>query len=322
MTVPHWAWAAFTVFVLFLLALDLWAFQRSPRPIGMREAMWRVAGWASLALGFCVLLWFWLGRQAALTFLTGYVIEQSLSVDNMFVFVLIFSSFMVPSHLQARVLFWGILGALIMRAIMILAGTALFHAFAWVPLIFGAFLVLTGGKLAMPEGEAAADLFEKRWIRWLRRVLPLTSQYEGEAFFVRREGRTLVTPLFLVLIVIEVSDLIFAVDSIPAILAITSDPFLVYTSNVFAILGLRSLYFLLAGAASKFHYLKNALAVILVFIGLKMMTETVLELSGRTELSAKFHHAGVPISLGFIVLTLLVATMASLVRERRLRDAS
>ena len=249
----------------------------------------------------------WRGPEPALQYLTGYLIEKALSVDNLFVFALVFGLFAVPSQYQHRVLFWGVLGALIMRGAFIAAGAALLHNFHWVIYVFGAFLVYTGIKLARQKETAIAPERNPA-VRLFRRFFPITDGYQGEHFFVRRAGRLLATPLLLVLIVVESTDLVFAVDSIPAIFAVTSDPFLVYTSNVFAILGLRSLYFLLAGALDKFYYLKAALAVILSFVGVKMLLTGVIEIP-------------IVVSLAVIVALLVIAVIASVVRARHIAAA-
>jgi tellurite resistance protein TerC len=275
-----WVWVAFNVFVLAMLALDLGVFHRTAHVVSIKEAsIWSVV-WIGCAAIFNVLLYFFWesispnstynNSEAALAFLTGYLIEKSLSVDNIFVFVLIFTYFAVPAQYQHRVLFWGVLGALIMRGIMIALGAALIKEFHWIIYIFGAFLVFTGIRMAFHRNEEIHP--EKNpLIRLFRRLMPVTDAFEGDKFFVRRAGVLMATPLFLVLLMVETSDLIFAVDSIPAIFAVTQDPFLVYTANVFAILGLRSLYFVLAGMVHKFHYLKLGLSVVLTFVGIKML---------------------------------------------------
>jgi TerC family integral membrane protein len=265
-----WFWLAFNLFILSVLALDLGVFNRKSRTVTVREASLWTGVWVSLALGFNGVLFFWKGRQAALEFLAGYLIEESLSVDNVFVIALIFGHFAVPAEYQRRVLFWGILGALVMRLTLILMGAALLHRFHWVIYLFGAFLVYTGFKM-LTGGDETVEVEQNRMVRFFRRLLPITENYEGERFFVRRAGRLFATPLALVLVVVESSDLIFAIDSIPAIFGVTQDPFIVYTSNVFAILGLRSLYFLIAGMISTFRYLKIGLALVLQFVGGKML---------------------------------------------------
>lgn len=260
----------FNLFVLGMLALDLGVFHRRAHVVSFREAAAWTAVWVGLAIVFNLGVYYWRGPQAALEFLAGYILEESLSMDNVFVFALIFAYAAVPNEYQHRVLFWGILGALVMRAAFIAAGVALISHFAWVLYIFGAFLLITGAKIFR---ERRQEIHPERnpALRLARRLFPLTERYEGARFFVRREGRLLATPLFPVLVLIETSDLAFAVDSIPAVFAVTQDLFIVYTSNVFAILGLRSLYFFLAGAIAKFRYLRPGLALVLVFVGAKML---------------------------------------------------
>lgn len=268
---PLWAWAAFLAFVAGMLALDLGVFRRRSHTIGMREAITWCVVWVTLAFSFNAVVWWWHGRQAALEFLAGYLVEVSLSVDNVFVFILIFSYFQVPSALQHRVLFWGVLGAAVMRAIFIAAGIIILESLHWVIYIFGAFLIFTGIRMALPKKE---EIHPDRnpAVRLFRRFFPVGSQYEGPRFFTRSAtGGLMATPLFIVLLVVETTDVVFAVDSIPAILAITQDPFIVFTSNIFAILGLRSFYFALAGVMTLFRYLPLGLSVVLVFIGVKML---------------------------------------------------
>jgi len=299
-----WLWVGFIAFVLAMLALDLGVFNRKTHVISMKEAGIWTAIWIGLALAFNLILYLWQGAEPALQFLTGYLIEKALSVDNLFVFALIFSLFAVPARFQHRVLFWGVLGALIMRGAFIAVGAALLHSFHWIIYIFGAFLIYTGIKLALHK-ETSIEPDRNPAVRLFRRFFPITNQYHDEHFFVRQAGRLLATPLLLVLVMVESTDLVFAVDSIPAIFAITSDPFLVYTSNVFAILGLRSLYFLLAGALDKFYYLKTALAFILSFVGIKMLIS---------------EWVAIPILLSLaVILTLLTtAIIASVIRARRM----
>jgi len=291
-------WFGFTVFVLAMLALDLGVFHRKAHEVGVREGLVWTAIWVSLALLFNVAVYFWFGSERALEFLTGYVIEKALSVDNIFVFIVVFSAFAVPTKLQHRVLFWGILGALIMRAIFIVLGAALLQQFHWVIYIFGAFLVVTGIKLLIQRGD---EVHPERnpLFRLFRRFVPSVSDYRDGHFTVVEAGKRYATPLLLVLVAIEATDLVFAVDSIPAIFAVTTDPFIVYTSNVFAILGLRSLYFALAGVMGKFHYLKVGLSLVLVFVGAKMLLGGIYK---------------IPIlaSLGVIVVLLLGSVVASL----------
>ena len=274
-----WMWAAFIGFVLAMLALDLFVFGgRKAHRVSVREALAWVIAWTSLALVFSVLLWWYLrsmfgaevAQRTTLEFLTGYLIEQSLSIDNMFVFVMIFGYFAVPPELQRRVLLYGVLGAIIMRAGMIFAGVWLVQEFAWLLYVFGAFLLITGFKMLIFANQQP-ELEKNPLLRWLRSHLRITDGFHGERFFVRQNGLRWATPLFPVLVLIEASDLVFAVDSIPAIFAVTTDPFIVFTSNIFAIMGMRALYFLLADMAYRFHLLKYGLAIVLVFIGGKML---------------------------------------------------
>lgn len=277
MEVNNTFWIGFNVFVLLMLALDLGVFNRKAHVVSVKEALIWSGIWVSLALVFNGLIYYWFGEHKAIEFLTGYVIEKSLSVDNIFVFVLIFSYFRIPQEYQHRVLFWGILGALIMRVIFIFAGVALIEKFHWTIYIFGVFLIYTGYKM-FKEKDKKMDPEKNPIIRFFRRIMPVTDQLHGSRFFIRQNGKTFATPLFLVLILIETTDVVFAVDSIPAILAITQDEFIVYTSNVFAILGLRSLYFALAHLINRFIYLSYGLAIILVFVGLKMVMVDVFKI--------------------------------------------
>ena len=301
-------WIGFNIFVLAMLALDLGIFNRKAHVVSTREAGIWVAVWVTLALIFGVGLYFFRGAEPALQYFTGYVIEYSLSMDNIFVFVLIFTYFAVPATYQHRVLFWGILGALIMRGAMIFAGAALIERFHWIIYVFGAFLIFTGIRMATSNNE---EVHPERnpLIRLVRRLLPVTEDYEGSHFFVRRNGVRMATPLFVVLVMVESTDLVFAIDSIPAIFAVTTDPFIVYTSNVFAILGLRSLYFVLRGAVDKFHYLKLSLAAVLTFVGTKMVLTDVYK---------------IPIVLSLLVIVSLIGigVGASLIRDRRLSRQS
>ena len=296
-------WIGFNLFVLGLLALDLGVFHRHAREVTFKEAASWSAVWIALALAFNLGIWHWFGEQKALEFLTGYLIEKSLSVDNIFVIALLFSYFAVPARYQHRVLFWGILGALVLRAIFIGAGAALLARFHWIIYLFGAFLIVTGLKMALTR-ESAIEPEKNPVLRLLRRWIPVTDRFHGQNFFVREHGVRLATPLFLVLVLVETTDLIFAVDSIPAIFAVTTDPFLVYTSNVFAILGLRSLYFLLAGVMHKFTYLKLGLAAILVFVGIKMSI-------------VGFYAIPAWVSLAVIAALLAIAIGASLWKARQ-----
>ncbi len=268
-------WIGFNVFVLAMLALDLGVFHRDDHEVSAREAaIWTVV-WILMAVAFGGVLFFWKGSEVATQYFTGYLIEKALSADNIFVFLLIFSFFKVPAQYQHRVLFWGILGALIMRATMIGVGTTLLERFHWLIYVFGAFLAWTGVRMATQKDEGV-DPGDNQLVKLVRRVMPVTDTYEGNHFFVRRNGKLLATPLFLVLLVVESSDLLFALDSVPAIFAITTDPFIVYTSNVFAILGLRSMYFLLADVMGKLRYLKVGLSLILTFVGAKMLLSSVV----------------------------------------------
>lgn len=265
-----WLWIGFNVFVLCMLALDLGVFHRKSHVVSLKESLTWTFIWISLALVFNLWIWRQFGSSKALDFFTGYVIEKSLSVDNVFVFALLFSYFRVPLLYQHRVLFFGVLGALIMRAGMIFAGVALITKFSWIIYIFGAFLIFTGLKMILKRDEEMHPE-DTVVLRWIKRWIPVTKDYRENHFFVRENGIRMATPLFVVLVLVEISDVIFAVDSIPAIFAVTTDPFIVYTSNVFAILGLRSLYFALAGVMDKFHYLKLGLGIVLSFVGVKMI---------------------------------------------------
>ncbi|MCK6558008.1 TerC family protein [candidate division KSB1 bacterium] len=295
-------WIGFNLFVLLMLALDLGVFHRKAHVVKTKEALLWSAVWIAMALLFNLGVYFWQGQKVALEFLTGYLIEKSLSVDNIFVFIMIFAYFGVPALYQHKVLFWGILGALVMRAVFIASGVALIERFHWIIYVFGAFLILTGVKMAWQKDKEIHP--EKNpLLRLFRRLMPVTNRYHGGAFFVKQAGGSFATPLFVVLLLVETTDLIFAVDSIPAILAITLDPFIVYTSNVFAILGLRSLYFALAGIMPLFHYLNYGLAAILAFVGAKMML-------------VDFYKIPIGISLGVVAAILLISVLASLLWPR------
>lgn len=296
-------WVGFNVFVLAMLALDLGVFHRDDHVVTAKEAgIWTVV-WIAVALVFGGVLYFWQGTDVALEYLTGYVIEKSLSADNIFVFVLIFTYFQVPPQYQHRVLFWGILGALVMRGALIAIGATLLASFSWIMYLFGAFLLFTGLRL-LTQKDVAVDPGKSGVIRLVRRFLPVTDGYEGNHFFVRRNGRLMATPLFIVLAIVESSDLMFAVDSVPAIFAVTQDPFIVYTSNVFAILGLRSLYFLLANVMGKLRFLKVGLSIILVFVGVKMLIANTV-------------HIPPLLSLGIILAVLTITIGASLLFPQR-----
>jgi tellurite resistance protein TerC len=277
-------WIAFNIFVVAMLVLDLAVFHRKPHAIRFREAAGFSILWIAMAAAFAAFVFYWRGRATALQFVTGYVVEESLSVDNLFVFLLIFRYFRVPSHYQHKVLFWGILGALIMRGVFILAGVSLIQRFHWIIYVFGAFLVYTGAQL-FRQGERDIHPEQNPVLKLFRRWVPVTPDYVGGRFTVRDPG-LFATPLLVVLIVVETTDVLFAADSIPAVLAITRDPFIVYTSNVFAILGLRSLYFALAGMMEAFQFLHYGLSVILVFIGVKMLISNHYEIPTEYALLA------------------------------------
>jgi len=309
-----WMWGAFIAFVLAMLALDLFVLGgNKAHRVSVKEAGSWVAAWVTLALTFAALLWWYLdgtvGREIAnsktLEFLTGYLIEQTLSIDNMFVFVMIFSYFAVPPELQRRALLYGVLGAIVMRAGMILGGVWLVQQFSWILYLFGAFLLFTGIKMLI-LAEQKPDLEKNPLLRWLRRRVRVTEGFHGEKFFIRQNGLLFATPMFLVLVMIEISDVVFAVDSIPAIFAITTDPFIVFTSNIFAIMGLRALYFLLADMADRFHLLKYGLAIVLVFIGGKM-------------LAAPWFHLPVHWSLAVVGSIIALSIVLSLILSDRKR---
>ena len=298
MDVGIWVWAGFIAFTIFLLALDLFVFHREAHEVSFREATKFSVFWIGLGLAFGLVVFVWLGPDAGGEYLAGYLIEKSLSVDNIFVFALIFTYFGVPAKYQHRVLFWGILGALVFRGLFIAGGAALLDRFHFTIYVFGAFLVLTGIRMAMhrddevhPERNPVLTLF--------RRIVPMTSDYQGQRFTVIEAGKRVATPLMAVLVLVETTDVLFAVDSIPAIFAVTDDPFIVFTSNAFAILGLRALYFMLAGMIHRFVYLKLGLAVVLVFVGVKMLVSSV-------------HTIPIWTSLTFIALALTVSIVASL----------
>jgi tellurite resistance protein TerC len=265
-------WVGFLAVIGALLALDLFVFHRRPGDLTMRSAALASAFWISLGVGFGFLVLAWLGAEKAVEYFSGYLIEKSLSIDNVFIFSLVFTAFAIPKRLQYRVLFWGVIGALGMRLVMILIGAALIERFEWILLVFGAFLVFTGIRMWLStRGEGEADPAANPIVRFARRRLPFTDRLDGQRFLTRMGGRRVATPLLLALIVVEVSDLVFAVDSIPAVFAVTRDPFIVYTSNAFAILGLRSLYFFLADLKDRFRFLTHGLSIVLVFVGLKLL---------------------------------------------------
>ncbi|GAA4384866.1 TerC family protein [Hymenobacter koreensis] len=272
-----WFWVGFNVFVLAMLLLDLLVFNRKAHVVRMREALTWSAFWILLSLGFNYLVYHYMGREAGMNFLTGYLLEKALSVDNLFVFLLIFTYFKVPPEYQHRILFWGVIGALVLRAIFIVVGAALIAKFTWTLYLLGAFLVYTGVKMATSAGDPSIDPENNPVVKFLSRHLPITSKFEGGKFFVRKEKLLFATPLFVVLVMVETTDVVFAADSIPAILAVTQDKFIVYTSNVFALLGLRALYFALAGLMQLFHYLHYGLALILIFIGGKLLVHDFVQ---------------------------------------------
>ena len=317
-----WAWVGFGIFILLMLSLDLGLLNRKAHTITYREATIWSAIWITLALIFAGGVFWRLGNQRGLEFFTGYLIELSLSVDNLFVFLLIFAYFKVPAKYQHRVLFWGVMGALVMRMTMIFLGTALIQRFHWIIYVFGAFLVFTGIRM-FKEDEGEIHPEHNPVVRLVTRYIPITRHYEGEKFFTQVNGRRTGTLLLLVLVIVEVTDLVFAVDSIPAILAITDSTFILYTSNVFAILGLRSLYFLLAGVVEKFHYLRIGLAIVLTFIGIKMLLPLVADgmvllftSIGQPTLVPLAHRIGhipIEISLGVVAVVLSASVAASLI---------
>lgn len=292
-------WISFNVFVVLMLILDLGVFHRKSHEISVKEALIWTGVWVFLAFLFNVFVYYQISEEKAFEFFTGYLIEKSLSVDNIFVIILIFSYFNVPPSYQHKVLFWGILGALVMRVCFIFAGIELIHKFHWLIYIFGGFLIVTGIRI-ITQGDLKLNPDKNPVVKFVRKLFPITESFEDDKFFVRRNNALWATPLFIVVIMIEATDLVFAVDSIPAILAISDDPFIVYTSNVFAILGLRSLYFALAGLEKYFTYLKYGLCAILVFVGVKMCI-------------VDWYKIPVEISLAFITLTLSLTVLASMV---------
>jgi tellurite resistance protein TerC len=298
-----WGWIWFNVAVLAILALDLGVLHRKSSKVSLKEAAIWSGVWVALSLCFALAIYRNMGPESGLEFLTGYLIEYALSVDNIFVFVLIFSYFSVPEKYQHRVLFWGIIGALVLRGVMIVAGSALVTRFAWTLYIFGAFLVFTGIRMALQKDDAAYNAERDPVLRLARKLIPVTPDYRGDKFFVKEPDKTgrmrfAATPLFIVLIIVDTTDIIFATDSIPAIFAVTRDPFIVYTSNICAVLGLRALYFLLASVVDKFVYLKLGLSLVLVFIGAKMLLE-------------HFLHIPIVAALGVVGLVLGSAIFAS-----------
>lgn len=302
-------WVGFNAFVLVMLLLDLLVFNRKAHVVKMREALSWSFFWIALSLVFNYFVYRNMGRQAGLEFLTGYLIEKSLSVDNLFVFLLIFSYFRVPPQYQHKILFWGVLGALVLRAIFILVGAALLAKFSFLLYVLGAFLVYTGIKMATNAGEPEIDPDSNPVVKFLSRHLPITSQLHEGKFFVRKDGLLFATPLLVVLVMVETTDVVFAVDSIPAILAVSRDTFIVYTSNVFALLGLRALYFALEGLMRLFHYLHYGLSLILIFIGAKLLLSEV-------------YHMSMGISLGVVGVILVLSVVASLLFPKQEEKAA
>jgi tellurite resistance protein TerC len=296
-------WIAFTAFVLGMLALDLGVFHRKAHAVSRREALIWTLVWIGLALAFNLWIFLQFGSRLGLEFLTGYVIEKSLSVDNIFVFVIIFQYFSTPAASQHRALFWGVIGALLMRGVFILLGVALIETFSWIIYLFGGFLVFTGYRM-LKGHDVEVHPERNPVVRLVRRVVPISADYHDSKMLVRREGRWMATPLLLVLVVVEATDVVFAVDSIPAIFAVTRDPFIVFTSNIFAILGLRSLYFLLADAMTRTQYLKVGLGAVLTFVGVKMLI-------------SEFYHIPILVSLAVIAGLLGASILVSLLRPRK-----
>jgi len=296
-------WIGFNLFVLFLLTIDLKVLNRNPHEISIKESLMWSGVWIGLSLLFNIGVYFWLGRESALQFFTGYLIEKSLSIDNLFVFLLLFSYFKVPTRYQHKVLYWGILGALVMRGLLIILGAALITRFHWILYIFGLFLVITGIKMALQDEKQEVHPERNIVVRFFKKFFPVVPGYHEEKFFIKTNGKRYGTLLFIALIVIETTDLLFAVDSIPAIFAITQDSFIIYTSNVFAILGLRSLYFALAGIIDLFFYLRHGLSVVLTFIGLKMLFMGYVNIP-------------IGVALGVVGTVLFIAVAASMMRAR------
>ena len=295
-------WTVFNIFIIAMLIIDLAVFHKEDQEESIKKALIWTGVWIALALTFGIGIYYYMGSQTALDYYTGYLIEKSLSVDNIFVFLLVFSYFKVPPKFQHKVLFWGIFGALVMRFAFIFTGVALIERFHWIIYVFGGFLVFTGIKLAF-EKDKEVHPERNPILKLVRRIIPTTKSYHGSKFFIRRMGKLIATPLFVVLVVIETTDLVFALDSIPAILAITRDEFIVYSSNAFAILGLRALYFAVSGIMRLFHYLHYGLALILIFVGVKM-------------LMADFYHIPTPYALAFIGITLTASVVASIIHPK------
>lgn len=296
---PLWGWIAFNAFVITMIILDLFVLHRNKKTLSVRQALTASAAWISMALIFNIGIYYFYGKGKALDFLAGYLIEKSLSIDNLFVFILLFGYFRTPKEYHHKVLFWGILGAIVMRAIFIFFGIALVNKFHWILYIFGVFLIYAGIKMALPKSEQIHPE-NNIIIKLLKKIIPVSHAYDGDKFFSLINNIWHATPLFIVLVTVEITDIIFAIDSIPAVMAITLDPFIVYTSNVFAILGLRSLYFALANLMPLFHFLKYGLAAILVFVGVKMLMESYIEIP-------------IGISLGFIATSIALSIAASFI---------
>ena len=306
-TVPGWVWGALVAAIIVLLLLDLLLVHRTPHAVEFREALIESAVWIALGLTFGLVLWWWEGARVAGEYYAGYLIEKSLSIDNVFVWAVIFSYFKVPAKYQFRVLFWGVFGALVLRAIFIFAGVALLERFEWLLYVFGAFLLYTAFKMVRHRGTEVHPE-DNPVLKLVRRVVPSTTEYDGQKMFTRRSGALLATPLFAVLVLVEATDVVFAVDSVPAILAVSREPFIVLSSNAFAILGLRALYFALAGMAGRFRYLDLGLAAILAFVGVKMLIVQV-------------YHLPIALSLTIIAAILTVAIVTSLRADRRDKSA-
>ena len=323
MIVTPLMWVGFIAFILLMLSIDLGLFHKKSHKVGAKEAAAWTGVWMTLALTFGAILWYFEGHQYGTEFIAGYLIEQSLSMDNMFVFILIFSAMKIPPALQHRVLFWGILTALVLRAVMIFAGAALLNQFHWLIGVFGLFLLYTGGKLLFGGAEEEESADTQRWVKLLQRFIPTTDQLHGHRFFWREEGsgRLLATPLFLTLVLVEFTDVIFALDSIPAVFGVTKDPFLVFTSNIFAILGLRSMFFLLAAAVDRFAYVKYGISAVLTFVGAKMIVEYAGEHASvaayaREQFGIERLHVSPLVSLAIIVLALAISITWSLIATK------
>lgn len=300
---PMYFWVGFNVFILSLLAFDLIVLNKKEKEVTFKESILWVGFWTLVALMFNAFVYYWKGPTKAFEFLTGYVIEWSLSVDNLFVFIVIFNYFKVPKQYEHRVLFWGIIGALVLRGTFIVLGVAIFEMFSWMIYVFGGILLFTGFKMFFSNDEEQPDLDKNVLVKWSKKLLPFTDQYHGKDFVIKKAGKWIGTPLLLVLIVVDFTDLVFAVDSIPAVLAISNDSFIVYTSNVFAILGLRSLYFALSGMMGLFRFLKYGLAIILSFVGIKMI-------------GSAWFHIPTEIALFVVVGVLASSILASLYVKR------